>query len=79
MARQNSRVNWLALGDKNTTFFHAKAKARRCMNTISKIKDSQGNWVESHAAISKTILDLYTSLLGPVELRAPISNQKHDQ
>lgn len=43
MAKQQAKVHWLLQGDSNTTFFHTKAKARRCSNTIRMVKDVQGN------------------------------------
>jgi len=34
-----SRNLWLKAGDRNTAFFHKQAQARKCLNTISEIKE----------------------------------------
>jgi hypothetical protein len=36
---QRSGTNWMHQGDKNTSFFHNFASARRKKNTITKLKD----------------------------------------
>ena len=36
---QNSRNLWLKAGDRNTSFFHKQAQARRSFNSISEIKE----------------------------------------
>lgn len=41
--RQRSRQDWLRHGDRNTSFFHNKAKQRRQRNNIESIKDAAGN------------------------------------
>ncbi|XP_010451521.1 PREDICTED: uncharacterized protein LOC104733654 [Camelina sativa] len=38
--KQRSRNLWLALGDKNTGFFHAATKSRDALNNISVIENS---------------------------------------
>ncbi|CAN6559258.1 unnamed protein product [Malus baccata var. baccata] len=43
---QRSRVNWLRDGDANTKFFHHSTLHRRRRNTIVKLKDEDGSWVE---------------------------------
>lgn len=57
MARQKSRVCWMLQGDSNTAFFHSKAKVRRNINTIRKIRDANGTWHDNHLGITKAILD----------------------
>lgn len=75
MAKQKARIRWHLEGDKNSAFFHAKAKARRGINNINKIKDSHGCWQENPTAIIKAVLDFYTELLGP----SPASQNALDQ
>lgn len=41
--RQRSRLLWLTLGDKNTSFFHAVTKRRRARNRISVIEGEDGS------------------------------------
>ena len=37
--RQKSRSLWLKAGDRNSSFFHKQAQARKCSNSISDIKE----------------------------------------
>ena len=37
--RLNSHSLWLKVGDRNSSFFHKQAQARKCTNAISEIKD----------------------------------------
>jgi hypothetical protein len=43
---QRSRISWLKEGDRNTRFFHQKAKWRARRNKIKKLKDNDGVWKE---------------------------------
>ncbi|KAK1618873.1 hypothetical protein QYE76_024390 [Lolium multiflorum] len=49
-------------GDKNTTFFHNFVKARRKRNTILKIKNDEGNWVEGNEEMGGLIHSYFSSL-----------------
>ena len=51
MWRQRSRSLWLREGDKNTKYFQRKASWRRKKNTISKLKDEEGVWVEDRSKL----------------------------
>jgi hypothetical protein len=43
MARQRSRVDWLKEGDMNTSFFHARASARKRANKIKHLVREDGS------------------------------------
>lgn len=62
--RQKSRINWLALGDKNTKFFHHKMNAHRVRNTILSLVNNQGATLDNPEAIEEEILNYYKGLLG---------------
>jgi hypothetical protein len=52
---QRSRINWLQFGDKNTSYFHNFASARRQKNRIKKLMDDNGNWLEGAAYLNPFI------------------------
>jgi hypothetical protein len=58
---QRSRANWLQYGDRNTSFFHQFATARRKRNLIKKLKHEE-NWVEGTAALKPLILHYFANL-----------------
>ncbi|CAA7050644.1 unnamed protein product [Microthlaspi erraticum] len=60
--KQRSRQLWLALGDKNTEYFHAAAKGRKTINKFSVIVDEENNVVYEEEKITKVITDFYTDL-----------------
>lgn len=52
MWRQRSRVSWRKAGDKNTQFFHERAKSRGKKNDIHGIYDEAGIWQTKHENIA---------------------------
>ncbi|KAI8544379.1 hypothetical protein RHMOL_Rhmol08G0292000 [Rhododendron molle] len=56
--KQKSRVQWLALGDKNTKFFHQKMNVHRVKNTILSLVNDQGVRLKDSVAIEEEILGL---------------------
>ena len=40
-----SRVNWMVLGDRNTSFFQVSTLARRKRNMINVVKNEVGDWI----------------------------------
>jgi hypothetical protein len=59
---QRSRTNWIQNGDKNTTFFHHFASARRKRNLIKQLKDPTGNFVEGTDNLNPIMLDYFSNL-----------------
>ena len=62
MWRQRFRVDWLREGDQNTKFFHGQATMRKRKNKISKLKNSNGDWVYDHEEIERMANDYYSEL-----------------
>ena len=56
---QRSRLNWLQHGDKNTSYFHNFANARRKRNMIEKLKDANSSWLEGDAVLNPTISNYF--------------------
>ncbi|CAA7020161.1 unnamed protein product [Microthlaspi erraticum] len=63
--KQRSRHIWLALGDKNSGYFHAATRDRKRINSITMLEDESGNtWYEENqivGVISKYYSELFTS------------------
>jgi hypothetical protein len=62
MAKQRSRVDWLKEGDRNTTFFHARASSRRRANTIKALVREDGTRCVQLSAIKGMVEDFYNNL-----------------
>jgi hypothetical protein len=59
---QRSRANWLQQGDRNTSFFHNFASARREKNYIKKLKNSDGDWVEGTDMLNPLVFYYFSNL-----------------
>jgi hypothetical protein len=62
MARQRSCVEWLREGDRNTTFFHACASARKRANKIKSLQHDDGSRCTDHVGIKGMVQDFYGDL-----------------
>ncbi|XP_057247591.1 uncharacterized protein LOC130589950 [Beta vulgaris subsp. vulgaris] len=60
--RQRSRQDWLKYGDRNTKFFHAKAKQRQTRNSITKITDAGGIEYEEETEIAEVLTQHFETL-----------------
>ncbi|KAA3468221.1 reverse transcriptase [Gossypium australe] len=59
---QRARANWLKLGDKNSSFFHKYASARRRTNTINRLETEEGLEVTADFEISDTATRYFQKL-----------------
>ncbi|KAL9690018.1 hypothetical protein QQ045_010411 [Rhodiola kirilowii] len=70
--RQRSRAEWLREGDRNTSFFHAKASQRRKSNLISKLQNKEGSWITQEEQMGELIkeyfTDIFSSSKGPQQV-----------
>lgn len=62
--KDKSMEYWINDGDFNTKYFHASVKAKRSMNKINCIKDSQGRWQDKPKEVENLAIMCFKSLLG---------------
>lgn len=63
---QRSRVQWLSYGDKNTKFFHTTTVQRRQRNKVSRIRNSNGVWVEKDEEVASCFSSFFKDLFHTV-------------
>ncbi|XP_026459128.1 uncharacterized protein LOC113359761 [Papaver somniferum] len=64
VAKQQSRIKWLDLGDSNTSFFHNSLKVRRSKNNILSLYNSENVKLEEDQDIAKEYIAYYSDLFG---------------
>lgn len=64
LVKQQAKVSWLQMGDRNTAFYHAKIKQRRARNQVSSICNGNGERVSDPQSIQSVFLGFYQGLLG---------------
>ncbi|KAL0444003.1 UNVERIFIED_CONTAM: hypothetical protein Slati_2123000 [Sesamum latifolium] len=62
MWKQRAKALWLATGDCNTGFFHAKANARRVRKEIKNIRDENGETVKDKEGIQGVVLRYFRTI-----------------
>ncbi|KAL0319628.1 UNVERIFIED_CONTAM: hypothetical protein Sradi_5224300 [Sesamum radiatum] len=62
MWKQRAKALWLEAGDRNTSFFHAKATEWRHQNEIKRINDELGNEVNHKEGIQMVVLNYFWSI-----------------
>ncbi|KAH0778089.1 hypothetical protein KY290_009500 [Solanum tuberosum] len=72
--KQKSRVQWLQLGDGNTTYYHASLKSRIARNKILRLTTADGRMVNSSNVIEEEIIEFYKQLLGSCATQLPTAN-----
>ncbi|KAL0439022.1 UNVERIFIED_CONTAM: hypothetical protein Slati_2385200 [Sesamum latifolium] len=60
--KQRAKALWLAAGDRNTIFFHAKANERRLRKEIKIIKNEKVQVVSDREGVQKVILHYFHSI-----------------
>nr|BAD66709.1 orf177 [Beta vulgaris subsp. vulgaris] len=62
--RQQSRVQWLTLGDSNNHFFVSAIKERNFRNSIDVLFDDQDVKLTTHQDIQKEVVGFFKGLMG---------------
>lgn len=60
--KQRSRILWLTLGEKNTSYFHAVAKGRQSRNRLTLLENSQGETLYEEELIGGEIAKFFNLL-----------------
>ena len=71
LARLRSRAQWLKEGDRNTSFFHAKAKERARINKIKYLKRADGSVVTSQGGLETEAKSFYQALFTAHDVTDP--------
>ena len=61
--KQKSRIQWLKLGDQNTSFFHKAIKARNARNVIKAITMANGCRIEDPEAIKQEAVAHFQNIM----------------
>jgi len=61
--KHKSRVRWLKEGERNIRFFHKSTMDHQSHNRISKIKDSQGNQLNTHKEIEAALVQHFQGIV----------------
>lgn len=59
---QKSREKWIALGDRNTTYFHTSTIIRRRRNRIESLKGDDSRWISDPQELEQLAITYYTRL-----------------
>jgi hypothetical protein len=59
---QRSRISWLREGERNTRFFHMKAKWRARKNKIRKLKRGNDSWCDESNEVKGMATEFFANL-----------------
>uniref|UniRef100_A0A1J3D4G4 Uncharacterized protein n=1 Tax=Noccaea caerulescens TaxID=107243 RepID=A0A1J3D4G4_NOCCA len=59
---EKSREKWIALGDRNTKYYHTTTVVRRRRNRIETLKDDDGRWITKPEELEKIAIEYYRRL-----------------
>jgi hypothetical protein len=71
MVKQRSRVLWLAEGDRNTSFFHAKARERSRSNKVVSLRKEDGTYASCQNELESMAINFYTNMFTAQENTIP--------
>ncbi|XP_019166699.1 PREDICTED: uncharacterized protein LOC109162453 [Ipomoea nil] len=72
--QQKAHMQWVVEGEKNTRYFHGMVRERRRKQTIHKIKNEKGKWVEEQEQIANLAVGFYQKLFEAEETQLDLTN-----
>ncbi|KAI8016081.1 Uncharacterized protein LOK49_LG05G01337 [Camellia lanceoleosa] len=66
---QRARANWIKEGDRNTSFFHAKASQRQSKKRIDGLENSNGVWCSEPAQLEQIVVEYFEQLFTASQAR----------
>ncbi|KAK4713159.1 hypothetical protein R3W88_019066 [Solanum pinnatisectum] len=69
--KQKSRVQWLKLGDSNTSYFYASMKNRKSQNQITMLTKDDDTIIRDSEEITREAVRFYQNLLGQANSLMP--------
>nr|GLL16686.1 uncharacterized protein LOC109158536 [Ipomoea trifida] len=60
--KQRAKEHWWKGGDKNTKYFHNSVKMRRRRNKVTRLKNDDGEWVDSAEEVGGVMVDYFQQL-----------------
>ncbi|KAK8667504.1 hypothetical protein V6N13_007653 [Hibiscus sabdariffa] len=60
--KQKSKINWINFGDRNTSYFHSKAKARTRKKAIQSLKLVDSEWCTDHERLRAAASSYFASM-----------------
>ncbi|KAL2923082.1 Gas vesicle protein GvpJ [Bienertia sinuspersici] len=66
-----------AVGDSNSKVFYNSLKVRTSRNTINRLMDNQGRWMEDMESITTAFTSFYCTLLQGTDYRTPLLDLNH--
>ena len=62
--KQKARIQWLSLGDQNTSYFHKSVNGRQNRNKLLSVTREDGEVVEGHEAVKSEVIAYFQCVLG---------------
>ncbi|KAK8690637.1 hypothetical protein V6N13_074168 [Hibiscus sabdariffa] len=60
--KQKSRIDWINFGDRNTSYYHSKAKARTRKKAIQSLKLTDSEWCSDHEQLRAAATSYFATM-----------------
>ncbi|KAK8623643.1 hypothetical protein V6N13_065009 [Hibiscus sabdariffa] len=72
MWKHKARIDWINFGERNTSFYRAKAKGRARKRTIQSLKMDGDEWCSDHALLREAATSFFASLFDIEHASLPV-------